>query len=94
MQHESRGTPRAREDGPTLSGAEEDDHNDWSVLSLLLASEIHNGLWSVEELGRMLNDPMQAVDAVGRLLRDGLIHEHGDFVFPTRAATRFNKIVE
>ncbi|HEY7932392.1 MAG TPA: hypothetical protein VID48_01090 [Solirubrobacteraceae bacterium] len=94
MQDESSGTLGAREDDPMLGGGGEQDHGDWSVLSLLLAHEGHEGLWSIDELGRMLQDQIHAVDAVGRLLRDGLIHRQGDFVFPTRAATRFNQIVE
>jgi hypothetical protein len=94
MHDEGSGTPRVGDDDPMPNGGGEQDHGDWSILSLLLGPEGHSGLWSVEELGRMLQDQVQAVDAVGRLLRDGLIHRQGDFVFPTRAATRFNQIVE
>jgi hypothetical protein len=82
------------EDESALSRGNHQDHEDWAVLSLLLAREGHAGLWSVDEVGRMLQDRVQAVDAVGRLRRDGLIDQHGRFVFPTRAATRFNEIVE
>jgi hypothetical protein len=94
MLDEGRCSPQASDDGSTLDPDVGQDHGDWSVLSLLLAREGHAGLWSVEELSRMLQDRVQAVDAVGRLLRDGLIDRQGHFVFPTRAATRFNEIVE
>jgi hypothetical protein len=94
MLDEGSDSTRAGEDDSTLCGGGEQDHDDWSILSLLLAPEAHGGLWSVEELGRMLQDQIQADDAVGRLVRDGLIHQSGSFVFPTRAATRFNQIVE
>ncbi|MGH2833710.1 MAG: hypothetical protein ACRDK2_13130 [Solirubrobacteraceae bacterium] len=73
---------------------DDDDKGDWAVLSILLDRDGHRGLWSVEEIGRALNGVMKAIDAVGRLQRDGLIHRQGDFVFPTRAASRFNEIVE
>ena len=94
MQDESSGTLNAHEDDSPLCEDGEQDHGDWSVLSLLLAPSGHDGLWSIDELGRMLQDQIHAIDAVGRLLRDGLINRQGDFVFPTRAATRFNQIVE
>jgi hypothetical protein len=94
MVDKSDGTPNGCDDDPTLRGSDEQDHGDWSVLSVLLTGEGHRGLWSVQELGRALQDQLQAVDAVGRLVRDGLVHQQGDFVFPTRAATRFNEIVE
>jgi hypothetical protein len=94
MVDKSDATPNGCDDDLTLRGSDEQDHGDWSVLSVLLAGEGHRGLWSVQELGRALQDQLQAVDAVGRLIRDGLVHQQGDFVFPTRAATRFNEIVE
>lgn len=91
MRDES-GTPRARDEKTTPSCDE--DHGDWAVLSILLDCDGHRGLWSVEEIGRAVDGPMKALDAVSRLQRDGLIHRYGDFVFPTRAASRFNEIVE
>lgn len=94
MKEEVRGTPIRGDDDSTLYSDDGQDHCDWSILSLLLAHEAHAGLWSVEELGRMLQDHVAVIDAVGRLLRDGLINQQGSFVFPTRAATRFNEIVE
>jgi hypothetical protein len=80
--------------GTELNGAAEQDHSDWSILSVLLAPTEHSTLWTIEELGRVLQCEVQALDSVGRLLRDGLIHRQGDFVFPTRAAARFNEIAE
>jgi hypothetical protein len=94
MQGESGEAPRAGGDDITLDRDGGQNHGDWSVLSLLLAPDGHAGLWSVEELGRMLQDQVQAVDSVGRLLRDGLVDQNGNFVFATRAATRFNEIAE
>jgi hypothetical protein len=48
--------------------------------------------WSVEEIGRELRSQIEAVDAVARLTDAGLVHRHGDFVFPTRTARRAAEI--
>lgn len=81
-------------DGVGTGGAGLEDRGDWSVLSVLLAPSEHPRLWSVGEIARVLQDNVGAADAVARLLRDGLVHRQGDFVFPTRAAVRFYEIAE
>ena len=75
----------------TLSPAEEEVREDFGVLNLLLGS-YQPGLWSVDEVARAIGKPLAVTDAVMRLESDGLIHRQGDFVFPTRAAIRFNEI--
>jgi hypothetical protein len=75
----------------TLSPAEEEVRDDFGVLNLLLTS-YQPGLWSVDEVARAIGNPLAVTDAVMRLESDGLIHRQGDFVFPTRAAIRFNEI--
>jgi hypothetical protein len=45
------------------------------------------GLWSVEELSKALGR-IRVADALPALHAMGLIHCHGDFVWPTRAAMR------
>lgn len=42
--------------------------------------------WTVDEIGRELDDPGLAEDGVKRLIGAGLLHRHGAFVWPTRAA--------
>jgi hypothetical protein len=69
----------------TRSIAEQEDHTDKVLLEYLLLSKWP---WSVEELGRKINDPTDAEDAVARLHAEGLVHRLGDFVFPSRAALR------
>ncbi len=51
-------------------------------------------IWSVEDLGRHLDDPSGAIDAVSGLRIAGLVHQTSDgFVFATRAADRLIEIV-
>jgi hypothetical protein len=70
---------------PVLSIKDQEDHTDKVVLEHLLQSRWP---WSVEEVGRQLNNPLDAEDTVGRLCTEGLVHRMGGFVFPTRAAVR------
>ncbi|MHB1865457.1 MAG: hypothetical protein ACYCPS_04860 [Candidatus Saccharimonadales bacterium] len=42
--------------------------------------------WTVDEIGRELDAPGLAEDGVKRLVGAGLLHQHGAFVWPTRAA--------
>jgi hypothetical protein len=73
--------------------AEQDDHLDRSLLNLLLRPGVH-GLWSVDELGREMGEPLQVLDAVNRLHGQGLIHRLGDFVFLTRAIARHEELLQ
>jgi predicted transcriptional regulator len=56
----------------------------------VLATMLHNESWpwSLDELGRELQDHTMTEDAVRRLVESGLAHRLGDFVFPSRAAQR------
>ncbi|MGH2831411.1 MAG: hypothetical protein ACRDK2_01440 [Solirubrobacteraceae bacterium] len=93
---EEQSTRARRERTPTpadLSPRQQEDRDDLDVLTILSHTEDHHGLWSIEELGRARKDPVGTVDAVNRLLRAGLVNRHGEFVFPTRAATRYSQIV-
>lgn len=50
--------------------------------------------WSVEEVGREIEDRGEAADALRGLERAGLIHrDSDDFVFATRAAIRFRELI-
>ncbi|HEY1688506.1 MAG TPA: hypothetical protein VGF95_06520 [Solirubrobacteraceae bacterium] len=69
------------EEGP----AEREARQDKLVLSLMLDDGC---AWTVEELGRELDDPIRAVDAVARLAAAGLVHRVDAFVYPTRTARR------
>ncbi len=55
------------------------------VLALIFREEWP---WSVEEIGREIEDQIEASNAVCRLAGSGLVHRLGDLVFPTRAARR------
>lgn len=63
---------------------------DATVLDLLL--EEHPGVWSVDELKRLVGDSIAAEDAVTRLAALGLVHRGDDCVFATRAAAHMHKL--
>jgi hypothetical protein len=48
----------------------------------------HPWPWHLDEIGRELGSQSRATDAIRRLTATGLLHRWGDFVFPTRTATR------
>lgn len=78
-------------ENPTQSVAEHYDAMERDILYLLT-----NGLpiWSVEDIGRDLGSPTDAIDAVRGLRCAGLIHQTSDgFVFATRAGQRMVQIV-
>jgi len=49
------------------------------------------GLWSAEEVAREIGNPVATADALARLDGAGLIHRCEGFVFPSRAAARFDE---
>jgi hypothetical protein len=49
-------------------------------------------LWSVDEIGREIDDPAGAQDAVARLGAAGLLHRLGEFVFASRSARRGSEL--
>lgn len=63
-----------------------------AILSLLL--DIESGcIWSVDELVRELSAPrLEVLDGIASLEGAGLIHRSGDFVFASRAASRFDRL--
>lgn len=64
------------------------------VLYFLTNPDDCQPVWSVEDLGRALDNPARAVDAVGELRRAGVIHQTRDgHVFATRAGIRMVQIV-
>lgn len=64
------------------------------VLYMLTNPDDCQSLWSIEDLGRALDNPAGAVDAVGELRRARLIYQTGDgHVFATRAGVRIVQIV-
>ena len=71
---------------------DQEERDDFDVLTILLHPDDHRGMWSIAELSHARNDPLGTEDAINRLLRAGLIHRHDEFVFPTRAATRYSQI--
>jgi hypothetical protein len=66
--------------------AKDENDTEKAVLELLLHSP--QWPWSVEEVGRELDDLLGAEDALYRLSGAGRVHRHDRFVFPSRAAIR------
>lgn len=64
---------------------------DAAILEALLDEEAQRP-WSVDEIARVLEDPIAASDGLGRLARAGLIHRLDGFVFASRAALRADEI--
>ncbi|HEX6752590.1 MAG TPA: hypothetical protein VF093_03265 [Solirubrobacterales bacterium] len=75
------------------STAGDDAATESAVLQLALA--LHPTSLSFEELVRELGDDRDAVErAVADLTGAGLLHRKGPFVVPTRAALRFDELME
>jgi hypothetical protein len=77
---------------PTQDPAERFDEIEREVLYMLTGDDLP--IWSIEDIGRNLEDPGGIVDAIRELHNAGLIHKSSDgFVFATRAAWRMVQIV-
>lgn len=74
---------------PGIEDVAERENQTDKVILMLCESSVP---WSVEEIGRELQDQLRAVDAVQRLTETGLVHRLGDFVFPTRTARRADEL--
>lgn len=75
------------------STAGDDAATESAVLQLVLA--LHPTALSFEELVRELGDERDAVErAVADLAGAGLLHRKESFVAPTRAALRFDELME
>jgi hypothetical protein len=63
-----------------------------AILGLLLNFET-GSIWSVEEVvGQLSASRLEVMDGLVSLQAVGLIHRLGDFVFATRAASRFDRL--
>jgi len=90
-------SPRRREERSRCPTEREDAILERAVLALVLSQ--HPAQLTIPELTRELSEdpehPTQR-DAVQRALHDlvgsGLLHRHGAFVLPTRAALRFDRL--
>jgi hypothetical protein len=72
--------------------AEGEEHRETVILTLLLEPG-GPWLWSVQELARELGDATDAADAVARLHAAGLVHRCHEFVFATRPAAHFARLI-
>jgi Mn-dependent DtxR family transcriptional regulator len=78
---------------PTTDLIEQARSSEREILYLLSDPEDNQPLWSVEDLAREMENPCVS-DSLNALHRAGLIHRTSDgFVFASRAAVRYLKIV-
>jgi hypothetical protein len=75
------------------------DHDQVQQAALAILLDANPAQLAVDELVRELTDrpdefgPRDAIEnAVRDLVGAGLVHRHGPFVFPTRAAVRFDEL--
>lgn len=79
---------------PTHDPARKSDELERDVLYLLTSPNGMQPIWTVEEIGRTLDDQLDAIDAVGGLRRAGLVHRTSDgHVFASRAAVRLVQMI-
>jgi hypothetical protein len=69
-----------------------EENGELTVMTLLLDARTP-WLWSIEELALELASKLDADDAVASLHAAGLVHRCNEFVFATRAAARFSRLV-
>ena len=73
---------------PTLTEASRSE----AVVMLMLLHGGHWWPWSMGEVAQELGDQALAVEAVAGLHAAGLVHRFGEFVLPTRPATRMRQL--
>jgi hypothetical protein len=72
--------------------AQQETQAEGAILGLLLNFEA-GSIWSVEEVVSQLSvSRVEVIDGLASLQASGLIHRLGDFVFATRAASRFDRL--
>jgi hypothetical protein len=80
-------------DEPTQGAIlEQEPERSEAVVMLMLLRMGHEWPWSMQEISRELGNEILAADAVCGLHAAGLVHRTGEFVFPTRAATRMHSL--
>ncbi len=78
-------------DEPSQIPPRQDEDVRENIVLHMMLDDATPGLWSTEELSRAVGR-IETADALPALHAMGLIHRHGDFVWPTRAATRAAQI--
>jgi hypothetical protein len=73
---------------PIADPADADGTYDSTILDLLVIE--HDGLWSIDELKRMLGDDTQVDDSLARLHGLGLVHRLDGYVCATRGAAHIH----
>ncbi len=80
-----------RNEDDEIEGRVSEELRDNGVLNLFFCDP-SSYPWTVEEIGREIENRLAAVDSVGRLTKAGLLHCSGEFVFPTRTARRADQL--
>jgi hypothetical protein len=82
--------PQSSEDGAPRTGMS-DQTRDNGVIALLWF-EKPTLPWSVDEIEREMREPAFTTDSINRLVRIGLLHRSGDYVWLTRTACYASEI--
>jgi hypothetical protein len=80
------------QDEPTQADPGPEPDSSEATVMLLLLRTGHQWPWYMQEIARELGSELLAADAVVGLHAAGLVSRLGDFVFPTRAATRLDEL--
>jgi hypothetical protein len=72
------------EEGALIKGVS-DEGRDSSVMGMLLF-EKPTLPWTVAEVESEMREPLYTTDSISRLVRAGLLHRSGEYVWPTRTA--------
>jgi hypothetical protein len=73
---------------PTLVEASRSE----AIVMLMLLHAGHWWPWSISEVAQELGDETLATEAVAGLHAAGLVHRFGEFVLPTRPATKMRQL--
>jgi hypothetical protein len=76
--------PQPIEEGALLKGVS-DDGRDNAILGVILFEQ-PSFPWTVDEVESEMREPLHTTDSIDRLVRMGLLHRSGEYVWPTRAA--------
>jgi len=72
----------------------ESDELQRDILYLITEPGDNQPIWSIEDIGRAMDRPLDAADAVADLRAAGLVHRTSEgYVFATRAAVRHIQMV-
>jgi len=80
------------QDEPTCEGQHVEPSRSEAAVMLMLLHAGHRWPWSMNEISCELGNELLAGDAVAGLHAAGLVNRFGEFVLPSRPATRMQQL--